>query len=79
MVEENPEPPRSYAIINRYGTISLFIEYACYEISLFYFCSNFTRNVDPGGVVNLGFNNAGFYGVNKFEGNIGPSLRVILL
>jgi len=67
---ENPELPHSYTIINRYR--SDMIEYAYYNI----FCSNFTRNVDPGGIVNLGFNNAEFYGVNKFEGNIGPSLRV---
>ena len=40
------------------------------------FCSNFTNNFDPGGIVNLGFNNAEFYGFNKFEKNDGPSLRV---
>ena len=73
---ENPEPPHSYAIINRYGTISLLLNMLAMK---FYCCSNFTRNADPGGVVNLGFNNADFYGVNKFEENFGPSLRVILL
>ena len=40
------------------------------------FYSNFTNNTDPGGIVNLGFNNAEFHGLNKFENNTGPSLRV---
>ena len=70
---ENPKPPRSYRISNRYGTISV---YACYKVL---FCSNFTKNVDPGGIVNLGFSNADFYGVNRFERNVGPSLRVMFV
>jgi len=66
---ENPKPPHSYRIVNRYGTI-------INALLLISVCSNFTNNVDPGGIVNLGFNNADFHGVNKFEGNSGPSLRV---
>ena len=44
-----------------------------------FFCSNFTNNSDPGGIVNLGFNNANFYGLNKFENNKGPSLQVSII
>ena len=60
----------SISIINNEG-FHCMIQY-----KIIVFCSNFTNNFDPGGIVNLGFNNAEFHGLNRFENNIGPSLRV---
>ena len=67
---ESEEEPYSYSITNWYAY------YMILSCRIMEFCSNFTNNSDPGGIVNLGFNNAEFYGINWFEDNDGPSLRV---
>ena len=73
---ENVEDPYSYSITDWYdGCMMNYTEFIC----VFYFYSNFTNNSDPGGIVNLGFNNAEFHGLNTFEYNKGPSLRVGIL
>lgn len=67
---ENVEEPYSYSITDWYVILLYMYNYVPV------FCSNFMNNFDPGGIVNLGFNNAEFHGLNRFENNKGPSLRV---
>ena len=73
---ENVEEPYSYSITDWYDCCMIKNSISHVAICALYFHSNFTKNSDPGGIVNLGFNNAEFHGFNRFEKNKGPSLRV---
>lgn len=69
---ENVEEPYGYSITDWYDGCMM----KNIECMYAFFYSNFTNNSDPGGIVNLGFSNAEFHGLNRFENNEGPSLRV---